>query len=282
MPAEDLQSGAPAPSATPIDTGCPELLCSLEQGVAEVTLHRPDARNALTMDMKLALWDLLPALDANPDARCLLLIGSGTAFCSGGDTKRMKSEGKPPSLEDRRRQLRWEHDIPLGLHELGIPTLAALPGPAAGAGLGLALACDIRLAARSAFITTAYARLGLAGDYGVAWFLTQLAGPARARELFFTGRRVGAEECERLGLVNSVHEDDELRAAARDMARTIASGPPVAHRFMKENLNRACRESLATSLHFEADRMVRGATTEDYLEAVTAFAEKRKPVFQGR
>ena len=117
-----------------IDTGCPELLCSIEDGVARVTLHRPEARNALTMDMKLALWDLLPALDANPEARCLLLAGSGTAFCAGGDTKRMKSEGKPPSLDDRRRQLRWEHDIPLGLHQLGIPTLAALSGPAAGAG----------------------------------------------------------------------------------------------------------------------------------------------------
>lgn len=282
MPDDANQSASSAPITERIDTGCPELLCSIEDGVARLTLHRPEARNALTMDMKLALWDLLPALDANPEARCLLLAGSGTAFCSGGDTKRMKSEGKPPSLEDRRRQLRWEHDIPLGLHELGIPTLAALTGPAAGAGLGLALACDIRLAARSAFITTAYARLGLAGDYGVAWFLTQLAGPARARELFFTGRRVGAEECERLGIVNHVHEDDALMPAAEEMARTIAAGPPIAHRFMKESLNRACRETLATSLHFEADRMVRGATTEDYLEAVAAFAEKRPPVFQGR
>ena len=271
-----------APSSNPIDTGCSELLCDLEDGVARVTLHRPEARNALTMDMKLALWDLLPRLDSDPDARCILLAGSGTAFCSGGDTKRMKSEGKPPSLEDRRRQLRWEHDIPRHLHEMGVPTIAALTGPAAGAGLGLALACDIRLAARSAFITTAYARLGLAGDYGVAWFLTQLAGPARARELFFTGRRVSAEECERLGLVNHVHDDADLLDAALEMAKTIAAGPPIAHRFMKENLNRACQESLATSLHFEADRMVRGATTEDYIEAVSAFAEKRTPVFQGR
>jgi enoyl-CoA hydratase/carnithine racemase len=265
-----------------VDTGCDELLCNVDGGVATVTLHRPDARNALTIDMKHALWRLLPALDEDPAARCILLTGSGAAFCSGGDTKRMKSEGKPPSLEDRRRQLRWEHDIPRWLHEMGTPTVAALPGPAAGAGLGLALACDLRVAAERAFITTAYARLGLAGDYGVAWFLTRLIGPARARELFFTGRRVSAQECERLGLVNQVHADDALAGAARDLARTIAAGPPVAHRYMKENLNRACDTDLETCLHFEADRMVRGATTEDYIEAVTAFAEKRTPVFQGR
>ena len=266
-----------------IDTGCSELLCTVDdQGVAVVTLHRPDARNALTMNMKQSLWSLLPALDADPEARCLLLTGSGGAFCSGGDTKRMKSDGKPPSLEDRRRQLRWEHDIPRWLHELGMPTIAALPGPAAGAGLGLALACDLRVAAESAFITTAYARLGLAGDYGVAWFLTQLIGPARARELIFTARRVSADECEQLGIVNRTHPEEELAGAALDLARTVAAGPPVAHRYMKENLNRACHLDLASCLEFEADRMVRGATTEDYLEAVAAFAEKRAPSFQGR
>ena len=265
-----------------VDTGCDELLCSIEAGVATVTLHRPDAKNALTIDMKDAMWRLLPELDANVDARCILLTGSGAAFCSGGDTKRMKSEGKPPSLEDRRRQLRWEHDIPLWLHEMGTPTVASLPGPAAGAGLGLALACDIRVAASSAFITTAYARLGLAGDYGVAWFLTQLIGPARTRELFFTSRRVTAEECERLGIVNHVYDDDALPEAARALAGQIAAGPPVAHRFMKENLNLATQTDLATCLQQEADRMVRGATTEDYLEAVTAFAEKRKPEFKGK
>jgi len=282
MPDSSQDTSAPGQATHRMDTGCDELLCTIEDGVATITLHRPDARNALTIEMKQALWKLLPALDADPQARCLLLTGSGSAFCSGGDTKRMKAEGKPPSLEDRRRQLRWEHDIPRWLHEIGIPTIASLPGPAAGAGLGLALACDIRLAATSAFITTSYTRLGLSGDYGVAWFLTQLAGPAIARELFFTSRRVAAEECERLGLVNHVYPDAELASAARDMATAIAAGPPIAHRFMKENLNRACHSDLATCLGFEADRMVRGATSEDYLEAVSAFAEKRTPAFRGR
>lgn len=148
--------------------------------------------------------------------------------------------------------------------------------------LVLVLAPDIRLAADSAILTTAYSRLGLAGDYGVAWFLTQLIGPARARELFFTSRRVDMVEAERIGLVNHVFAAEDLDEAARDLARQIAAGPPVAHRFMKENLNRATHADLATCLHHEADRMVRGAKTEDYLEAVAAFSEKRKPVFRGR
>lgn len=265
-----------------IDTGTPELLCRIDGGVAVVTLHRPEARNALTMDMKQALWRLLPELDAADDARCILLTGSGDAFCAGGDTKRMKSEGKPPSLEDRRRQLRWEHDLPRWLHEMGTPTIASLPGAAAGAGLGLALACDLRIAADGVVLTTAYARLGLAGDYGVAWFLTQLVGPARARELFFTSRRVEAAEAERLGLVNRVVARADLEREALSLARDIAAGPPIAHRYMKENLNRSLHADLATCLREEADRMVRGATTSDYLEAVAAFAEKRKPIFQGR
>lgn len=269
-------------TARAIETGTPEVLCRVEHGVATVTLHRPDARNALTMDMKQALWRLLPELDAAPDARCLLLTGSGDAFCAGGDTKRMKSEGKPPSLEDRRRQLRWEHDLPRWLHEMGTPTIAALPGAAAGAGLGLALACDLRIAADTTVLTTAYARLGLAGDYGVAWFLTHLVGPARARELFFTSRRVDAAEALALGLVNRVVARDALATEAEALARDVAAGPPVAHRYMKENLNRALHADLATCLHEEADRMVRGATTADYLEAVSAFAEKRKPAFEGR
>jgi enoyl-CoA hydratase/carnithine racemase len=160
--------------------------------------------------------------------------------------------------------------------------VAALSGPAAGAGLSLALACDLRIAAESAFVTTAYARLGLSGDYGGAWFLTRLVGTAKARELFFTAARVEAAECERLGLVNRVVPDAELEKTAMDLARRIAAGPPVALRYMKDNLNRALDAGLRDCLDVEADRMVQGAMTEDYLEAVAAFAEKRAPVFKGR
>jgi enoyl-CoA hydratase/carnithine racemase len=193
----------------------------------------------------------------------------------------MAQEGRPASPEERKRQLRWEHGIAAALHELEKPTLAALAGPAAGAGFALALACDLRIAAESAFVTAAYVRLGLSGDYGGSWFLTRLVGPARAREIYFTGDRLDARECERLGIVNRVVPDAELEREAFALARRIAAGPPIALRYMKENLNRALGESLRSCLDAEAERMVQSATTEDYAEAVQAFQEKRTPVFRG-
>src|SRR5690606_35035977 len=178
--------------------------------------------------------------------------------------------------------LRREHAIPLALHRLEKPTNAALPGAAAGAGLSLALACDLRIAAESASVTTAYARLGLSGDYGGTWFLTRLVGPAKARELYFLGERLHARACERLGLVNRVVPDAALADEAFAWAARIAAGPPIALRLMKDNLNRALVHDLAACLDVEAERMVESAQTEDYLEAVQAFTEKRPPTFQGR
>jgi enoyl-CoA hydratase/carnithine racemase len=264
-----------------LDTGTDQLLCRVEDRVARVTLNRPEARNALTLEMKQALRALIPALGDDPDVGCLLLTGAGGAFCAGGDTKVM-AEGPPPEREPRVRMLRREHEIPAALHHLAVPVIAALPGPAAGAGFALALACDLRILAEEAFVTTAYARLGLSGDYGSSWFLTQLVGTAKARELFFTSARVDARECERLGIANRVVPAAELDKASLELARQIASGPPIAQRYMKENLNRALTEDLQSCLDVEAEHMVAGAFTEDYVEAVKAFTEKRKPSFRGR
>lgn len=264
-----------------IESGTPEVLCRLEARVASVTLHRPEARNALTLEMKQALARLVPALGADPRVGCVLFTGSGGAFCAGGDTKLMAREGKPASPEDRKRQLRWEHGIVASIFELEKPTLAALSGPAAGAGFALALACDLRIAAQSAFVTAAYAKLGLSGDYGGSWFLTRLVGPARAREIYFTGARLDARECERLGIVNRVVADADLAREAGALAQQIAAGPPIALRYMKENLNRALTQSLRACLDAEAEHMVQSAMTNDYLEAVRAFQEKRTPVFRG-
>jgi len=264
-----------------IETGTDELACRIEARVASVTLNRPEARNALTLEMKQALAKLVPVLGADPRVGCILLSGAGGAFCAGGDTKLMARQGKPASPEDRKRQLRWEHGIIAALFELEKPTLAALAGPAAGAGFSLALACDLRIAGQGAFVTAAYAKLGLSGDYGGSWFLTQLVGPAKAREIYFTGDRLDARECERLGIVNRVVPDAELESEATALARRIAAGPPIALRYMKENLNRALGESLRACLDAEAERMVQSATTNDYLEAVAAFQAKRAPTFRG-
>ncbi len=165
---------------------------------------------------------------------------------------------------------------------MGKPTVAALPGPAAGAGLSLALACDLRHAATSAFLTTAFARVGFSGDYGGSYFLSHLVGTARARELYFLSDRITATEAERLGIVNAVFPDDELEAAALARARRLAAGPAVAYRYMKENLNRAISAGLADCLDLEATHHLHTGTTADHLEAVRAFVEHREPVFEGR
>ena len=272
----------PSQPTRTLDTGTDELLCRVDARAAVVTLHREEARNALTPEMKEALLELLPRLEADPTVGCVLVTGAGAAFCAGGDTKRMSRDGKLPSPAERLRLLHREHRIPLLLHRLEKPTIAALPGPAAGAGLGLALACDLRIAAESAFVTTSYARLGLSGDYGGSWFLTRLVGPARARELCFTADRIDAATCERLGLVNRVVPDADLEKEALELAQRIGSGPPAALRFMKDNLNRALTHDLESCLELEAERMVASAQTDDYLEAVRAFGEKRTPTFRGR
>jgi enoyl-CoA hydratase/carnithine racemase len=272
----------PAAATREMKTRSHEVLCRVEERVAVVTLHRPEAKNALTLEMKQALVELLPALGKDPNVGAVLLTGAGNAFCAGGDTKRMAREGAPPSPDERKRQLRWEHGIPLALHRMSKPTLAALPGPAAGAGFSLALACDLRVMAESAFVTTSYVKLGLSGDYGASWFLTRLVGPARAREILFLGDRLSSAECLALGLVNRVVPDAELAAEAKELASRLANGPPIALRAMKDNLNRALDEGLEALLELEAERMVDGATSEDYREAVRAFEERRPPVFKGR
>jgi enoyl-CoA hydratase/carnithine racemase len=277
-------------TATNMDTGTDELLCRLEGHVATITLNRPEKRNALSDKLTPALRQTLFDLDANPAVRCVVLTGAGTAFCAGGDVSGMggnrgesSGESAPrPSAEDAIRGLKHKQEtLTLRLHELSKPTIAALPGPAAGAGLSLALACDLRIAADSAFITTAFANIGLSGDYGCSWLLTRLIGVSRAKELFYTSRRVAADEALALGLFNEVVPFDTLGARVAELAAQIAAGPPIAIRYMKENLNRAVVADLKTCLEVEADRMVRCTRTADHREAVRAFLDKRAPEFNG-
>jgi 2-(1,2-epoxy-1,2-dihydrophenyl)acetyl-CoA isomerase len=162
------------------------------------------------------------------------------------------------------------------------PTIAALPGPAAGAGFSFALACDMRVMSRTAFMTTAFARVGFSGDYGGTYFLTQLVGSAKARELYMLSDRVSADEALRLGLANWVVEPDQLMTKTMEIARRLAQGPTVAYRYMKENLNRAMAGEVEDCLDLEATHHVHCGQTEDHREATKAFVEKRQPVFKGR
>lgn len=267
-----------------VDTGTGELLCEIRDGVALITLNRPEARNALSDQLTPALRRMIRQCGDDSRVGALLITGAGTAFCAGGDVKGMGSNSAKVEtpIEERVADLRIKQRTLTGaLVGLRKPTIAAHPGPAAGAGLALALAlaCDLRIAAESAVMTTGYARIGLTGDYGIAWLLTRLVGTSRARELMFLSERIEARRCETLGLVNRVVPDAELRDVAFALARSLAEGPSQALAGMKDNLDHALTADLLDSMDQEAEYMVRSARTTDHKEAVRAFVDKRKPVF---
>lgn len=266
-----------------VDTGTDQLLCEVEDHIATVSFNRPEKRNALGDIVTPALREVLLTLEADVDTRVIILTGVGKAFCAGGDVKGMGG-GEPDlrSVDEKIRELQHrQQTLTLRLFELPKPTIAALPGAAAGAGMSIALACDIRIGSTSAFYAPGFAAVGLSGDYGGSWQLTQLVGPAKAKEIYFTGRRILSDEAHTLGLLNEVVEGDVM-IRAREMARQIANGPPQAIRFMKQNINRATQADFKTCLDWEADRLVRVAQTEDHKEAVRAFIEKRAPTFTGQ
>ena len=270
------------------DTGTDHLRATVEDGVGTITMDRPERRNALSGEMLGALARTLASFETDDDVGCVVLTGAGGAFCAGGDVKGMAEGGDAggsggSSLDAVVHLQRLSHRATSGkLHEMPKPTLAAIPGPAAGAGLSLALACDLRYAVEGAVLTTAFAKVGFAGDYGGTWFLTRLVGPAKARELYFLSERLTAEEGARLGIVNAVFPADTYEAEVASVARRLAGGPRVAYRYMKENLNRALDADLGECLDLEATHHIRTGATQDHREAAAAFVEKRSPVFQGR
>jgi 2-(1,2-epoxy-1,2-dihydrophenyl)acetyl-CoA isomerase len=267
-----------------IDTGTDDLLARVEDGVAVLTMNRPERRNALSDAMLEALARVLADAETDDDVGCVVLTGAGGAFCAGGDVKAMAAGAEDGiSFDARVHRQRLSHRATAGrLHDMPKPTIAALPGAAAGAGLSLALACDLRYMARGAVLTTAFAKVGFSGDYGGTWFLTRLVGPARAREMYFFADRLGAEDAERLGVVNAVFEAEALEDEVMQRARSLAAGPRVAYRYMKENLNRAEVAELGECLDLEATHHLHTGLTEDHREAAAAFVEKRAPVFRGR
>lgn len=268
-----------------IDTGTGELLCEIRDRVALITLNRPEARNALSDHLTPALRRMIKQCGDDPNVGALLITGAGTAFCAGGDVKGMGSNSTKIEIafEDRVADLRIRQRTLTGaLVSVRTPTIAALPGPAAGAGMALALACDIRIAAESAIMSTGYVRVALTGDYGIAWLLTRLVGTSRARELMFLSERIDARRCETLGLVNRVVPDAELREAAFALATSLAEGPTIALAHIKDNLDHALTSDFLDSMDREAEYMVRSSRTTHHKDAVRAFIDKRKPVFARR
>jgi 2-(1,2-epoxy-1,2-dihydrophenyl)acetyl-CoA isomerase len=271
-----------------IDTGTTHLSAEFENGVAVLTMNRPERRNALTGEMLDAMATVLERIERDTAIGCVVLTGAGGGFCAGGDVKDMAatgglSSGGSLSLDARIHSQRSSHRNTAGrIYAMPKPVIAALPGAAAGAGLSLALACDLRIMADNAVITTAFARVGFSGDYGGTFFLTQLVGSAKARELFYFSERLGADECLSLGIANRVVAADALMSETMSWARRLAAGPRVAYRYMKENLNRAVGGDVMECLDMEANYQILTGMTEDHREAARAFVEKREPVFKGR
>ena len=263
-----------------------DLLESVEGGIATLTMNRPEARNAFSREMMDALSEALPRLATDPAVRLVVLTGTGSAFCAGGDVKSFaKSAAGAPaktSFDHKVTDLRARMEVSRWLHEMPKPTLAVIPGPAAGAGLSLALACDLRIAADDAKFTTAFSKIGLSGDFGGSYFLNHLVGAAKAREMYFSGQVIRGDEAARIGLVNRAVPAAQLADASRAWAAELAALPTIAIGYMKRNLNTGLRGSLSDVLDAEAIHMIRTFETDDHKGAAAAFVDKRAPRFEGQ
>jgi 2-(1,2-epoxy-1,2-dihydrophenyl)acetyl-CoA isomerase len=261
-----------------------DLLENVKDGVAVLTLNRPERLNAMSRPMLDALLEALPRLAEDAAVGVVVLTGAGRGFCAGGDVKAM-AEGNElggQTMEERAQALRSRMEASRWLHELPKPTIAMMRGPAAGAGLSLAMACDMRIASDTVRLGTAFARVGYSGDFGGSYFLTQLVGTAKARELYFTADLLDAQQALGLGLVNRVVPDAQLEEETMALASRLARGPRVAYRYMKRNMNAAESAPLKDMLDLEAWHHTRTGMTEDHREAARAFVEKREPQFKGR
>jgi len=271
-----------------LETGTTDLLGRIDGNVAILSFNRPDVRNALSEDIYTGFETAIPQIADNPDIRVLMITGEGVAFCAGGDVKGMNKSHQTASatnvsLEDRVQGLRHRQNlISVALRKLPQPVVAALPGAAAGAGLSIALAADLRIAAQRAIIITAFANVGASGDFGSSWFLPRILGEAKAKELMFTTPRLTATQAQELGLINVVLADEDFAQAALNWCHDLANRAPIALRYMKENINRAGDVSLQAALDAEAVAMIRTMSTADHREAAAAFVEKRLPTFIGK
>jgi 2-(1,2-epoxy-1,2-dihydrophenyl)acetyl-CoA isomerase len=259
------------------------VLYSVADGVATITLNRPEAMNGLDVATKVALRDAALSAASDPAVRCVVLTGTGRAFCVGQDLKEHIKLLESGDTESLFRTVH-EHYNPTvtALMTMEKPVVAAVNGVAAGAGASLALACDFRILADTAGFNFAFAGVGLSCDTGVSWTLPRIVGRAAALELLYFPRTVDAEESGELGLATRVVPSDELAAATQELARRLAAGPTVAYGAIRRSVGNSASASFAEATAFEADMMALTGATTDHANAVASFVAKQKPVFQGR
>jgi 2-(1,2-epoxy-1,2-dihydrophenyl)acetyl-CoA isomerase len=248
--------------------------------VARLVLNRPESLNALSPELSATLLETIERLDSDQSVGVVVITGAGRAFCAGGDIKGMAERAKM-TREERLDYMRRGYAIPLAIRTSTKVFVALINGVAAGGGLAIAAACDIKLAARSARFGAAFSKIGLAADFGSTYLLTKTVGPAAARQLLLSADVINAERALHIGLVDRLVDDDALGDAGDELARQYAEGPSLAYRLIKENLIAAESMSIADSFEQEARNQVTAAFSADHLEAAAAFIEKRKPVFRG-
>lgn len=247
-------------------------------GVGLITLNRPDALNATNDQLYRELSALLREIADNAEVGCVVLTGAGRGFCAGADVKSMNADMQPLA---RRKRHRWIlHDVLLPLFNLEKPVIAAVNGPAVGAGFNLALAADIIIASEAAVFSQIFTRLALVPDLGGMYLLTRVVGLNRAKELCFTARKLSASEAHGLGIVNRVVPADELLKEAMSLARQIAAGPATSLAMIKTLLNKASTATLDQMLEYESFAQTIAYITPEHREGVLAFREKREPRFR--
>lgn len=257
------------------------ILTEVSDKVAKLTLNRPDKLNALSRELISQASSILKEWSRDPKVGAIIITGEGRAFCAGGDVSQMGS-ASTETLEEKVDGLRQAQELSWLLYNIPKVTIAAVNGHAMGAGLGICLSCDLRLASSQSKFGTAYAKVGFGGDFGTTWQLARLVGPARAKELFFLSDIIDAVEAHRLGLVNRVVPAEDLSSNVHEIAHRIAHGPLTSFRYMKANVNLALTTDFRTLLDREAETHLRCGMTEDHEEGVRAFMEKRAPSFKGR
>ncbi|HSV36604.1 MAG TPA: enoyl-CoA hydratase [Ramlibacter sp.] len=266
-----------------------------DNGVLTLSFDRPEVKNAIDTAGQNLLVRLLQDAARHPGVKVVVLTGTGSSFCTGADVRSMGAPDPDDAiaqafghtelwqaLEARTDRLKHMAKASLLLHGMGKPTIAKLRGPAAGMGFSMALACDFRLAADNAFFISSFAKIGTPGDYGGSYFLTQLVGPSKAKEIYMFSDRVGAAEALSLGMVNRVVPDAELDAATDAFALRLAQGPGMALRYIKQNIHAAAHQTVEEVFDLEARNMIRCRLSDDCKEALAAFQQKREPRFNGR
>lgn len=253
-----------------------ELRFEVADGIGRITLDRPERMNAFTFNMIDAWAAALVECRHRADVRVVIVTGSGAAFCSGGDIVEMGDRLEQPPARRKDELFERIQRIPLALEDLDKPVLAAINGVATGAGLDLALMCDIRYAARSARMAETYVKVGLVPGAGGAHFLPRIVGTAKAMELFFTGDFIDAEEALRLGIVSKVFDDAALLGEVENIARRIAAAPPLTIRLLKRSLSQSLRNDLRTNLDLVSSHYAIVTSTEAHREAVRAFVAARR------